>query len=469
MKAKRHRDNRTRVISVGKLLLLLAVCVAPLAFAQRVIIKRDPPHASSQSPVFPKGCGLAWRTVTSPNSSNNTNILFGAAATSQSDVWAVGIYYNQNFTSQTLILHWDGAAWTIPASPNPGSTGNQLNAVVALTASDAWAAGFFTDDNFVANTLVEHWDGVSWSVIPSPNNGSNGSFLQGLAAVAPDDIWAVGYYVDDNFVNQTLVEHWDGASWTIVPSPNRGADGSQLSGAAAVSANDIWAVGNSGQGAGVLTLIEHWDGSTWSIINSPNPGVSGNYLQGVTVVPGTLDVWAAGYYYQSGHPLTLIEQWDGASWNIVPSPNVGTIGSSLFAVSGTAANNVWTVGAYNLNNQTGTLQTLIEQWDGSAWNVVSSPNEGPADNILYALTAIAGNEAWSAGMWSDGINGRTLTLHYNDPCGTPTPTPTATATPTATPSPTASPTPTATATPTASPAPRPTPSPRPRPTPRPRP
>src|SRR5581483_1694663 len=98
---------------------------------------------------------------------------------------------------------------------------------------------------------------------------------------------------------------------------------------------------------------------------------------------------------------------------------------------------------------------------------VSSPNEGPADNILYALTAIAGNEAWSAGMWSDGINGRTLTLHYNDPCGTPTPT--ATATPTATPSPTASPTPTATATPTASPAPRPTPSPRPRPTPRPRP
>jgi len=441
--------------------------------------------ARSQHPGLPNGCGLAWRVVTSPNSSANTNILFGVAATSSSDVWTVGTYYDQNFTAQSLIEHWDGSAWTTSSSPNLGSTGNQLNAIAAVAANTAWAVGFFTDDNFIANTLVQHWDGVSWNVVPSPNNGGNGSYLQSVTALATDNIWAVGYYIDDTQVNETLVEHWDGTSWSIVSSPNRGSDGSQLYGIVAASPNDIWAVGNSGQGNGVLTLIEHWDGSAWSIIDSPNPGTSGNYLQGVASVPGTSDVWAVGYYYQSGHPLTLMERWNGSSWNIVPSPNVGTIGNSLFSVSGAAANDVWTVGAYNLNDQTGTLQTLIEQWDGSNWVVVASPNQGTADNILYAVTAIATGEAWSVGIFSDGINGRTLTLHYNDPCATPTPTPTSTPTPTPTPTatatstpsptttPTSTPTPTVTPTPTATvtatPTPRSTPTPRPRPTPAPRP
>ena len=391
----------------------------------------------SQSRAFPNGgCGLAWRVVTSPNSSANTNILFGAAATSPNDVWTAGIYYDQNFIAQTLIEHWDGSAWTVSTSANPGVNGNQLNATAALAPNNTWAVGFFTDANSIVNTLVEHWDGASWNVVPSPNNGANGSYLQGVTALAQDNIWAVGYYVDDNLVNETLVEHWDGTSWSIVSSPNRGIDGSQLSGVAASASNDIWAVGNSGQGNGVLTLIEHWDGSVWSVIDSPNPGSSGNYLDGVAIVPGT--VWSVGYYYESGHPLTLIEQWDGSTWNVVPSPNVGTIGNTLFSVSGAAASNVWTVGAYNLNNQTGTLQTLIERWDGTNWNVAASPNEGTADNILYAVTAISTGETWSAGTFSDGINGRTLSLDYNDPCVTPTPTPSPTGTPTPTATPCAS-------------------------------
>jgi hypothetical protein len=56
---------------------------------------------------------------------------------------------------------------------------------------------------------------------------------------------------------------------------------------------------------------------------------------------------------------------------------------------------------------------------------VPSPNEGTADNILYGIGYDPGY-GWSAGTFSDGINGRTLTLRYDDPC-TPTPTPTATA------------------------------------------
>jgi hypothetical protein len=432
VKEQANRSVKAYLLRGAAFLVLLGICLIPLAFPQRVIIKRAAPlPAPSPAPTVPNGsCGLAWRVVASPNSSTNTNILFGVGRSYFSYTYAVGTYYDENFTSQTLIEQWDGSAWTVQASLNPGTTGNQLNAVAVDVSVRPWAVGFFTDDNFVAHTLVEHLPFPSWIVVPSPDNGNNGSYLQSVAALDTNDVWAVGYYIDDNLVNQTLIEHWDGQSWTIIPSPNRGADGSQLTGVAAVSPNDIWAVGNSGQGNAVQTLIEHWNGSSWSIVDSPNPGASGNYLQATATISAT-DVWAVGYYYESGHPRTLIERWDGASWNVVPSPNVGTTGNSLFAISGVDPNDVSAVGAYNLNNQTGTLQTLIEHWDGATWNIVASPNQGTTDNILYGITygyvdPYRVREPWSVGTYSDGINGQTLTLEYRDPCA-PTPTPTATA------------------------------------------
>lgn len=162
------------------------------------------------------------------------------------------------------------------SSRNPGSTGNQLNAVAA--GGEVWAVGYFTDENFIAHTLVEHWNGI-WDVIPSPDQGNNGSYLQSVTVEGLNSVWAVGYYIDENLVSQTLVEHWDGQSWTIIPSPNRGTDGSQLNGIIDVSFGpELWAVGYSGQGNGVQTLIERWNGSVWTIVDSPNPGISGNYL-----------------------------------------------------------------------------------------------------------------------------------------------------------------------------------------------
>src|SRR5205085_12248482 len=113
--------------------------------------------APSPTPAVPNGgCG-AWRVVASPNGSANTNILFGI-----SDRLAVGAYYDDNFVEQTLFEYWDGSAWTIGFSLNPGSTGNQLNAIAPdYDNSGSWAVGFFTDDNFIAHTLIEHCDGFS--------------------------------------------------------------------------------------------------------------------------------------------------------------------------------------------------------------------------------------------------------------------------------------------------------------------
>src|SRR5207247_2313765 len=80
---------------------------------------------------------------------------------------------------------------------------------------------------------------------------------------------------------QTPALHWDGSAWSIVATPNAPMDWSRLYGVAATSSNDVWAVGASQDVASVpgRTLIEHWDGSAWSIVPSPSPGAVVNELR----------------------------------------------------------------------------------------------------------------------------------------------------------------------------------------------
>src|SRR3954466_4464691 len=80
--------------------------------------------------------------------------------------------------------------------------------------------------------------------------------LQAVDAVGPSDVWAVGHYQDFGNV-KTLVEHWNGSVWSIVPSPNGGEFTNGLLSVAALGPNDVWAVGNYNVVGAELTLVEH--------------------------------------------------------------------------------------------------------------------------------------------------------------------------------------------------------------------
>src|SRR2546423_1797517 len=113
------------------------------------------------------------------------------------------------------------ADWQIVASPNVGTGANTLLSVAAAADNDVWAVGASYNSELAAyRTLIERWNGVSWSVVGSPNNGSTSwNLLNGVAVVAPNDVWAVGQAANGN-ISKTLVEHWNGRAWKIIPSPN---------------------------------------------------------------------------------------------------------------------------------------------------------------------------------------------------------------------------------------------------------
>jgi hypothetical protein len=290
--------------------------------------------------------GTAWTRQPSPDPGpfGNNRLLLGVAATSPTNAWAVGEYYDMaNMCcagpGHTVIVHWDGRKWAHVPAPNPGGPNrdNSLSAVAATSPDDAWAvgtSGWPVESGLSgANTVIVHWDGTAWTRIPSPSPGSE-SYLSGVAATSPADAWAVGAFVYTNRAGsseKTLIEHWDGTAWARIPSPSPGSF-SYLTGVTATSPTDAWAVGASSDG----TLIEHWDGTAWTPVSVP---ISRYTLTGVTAI-SPADAWAVGYSYSStGAASSLIEHWDGTAWTPVPGPS-----AAIFSVAAASPNDAWTVG-----------------------------------------------------------------------------------------------------------------------------
>lgn len=152
---------------------------------------------SSQNPVVNPSPGT-WRIVHSENPGTATNNLYAVAATSVSDAWAVGNYSNNHLITQggkTLIEHWNGTTWSTVQSQNPGKQSNNLSAIVARSPHDIWAVGAFNSvfSDQQAQLLIEHWNGTVWSTVPSPNIGTNNTSLGGVTVVPHSSrLWAVG-------------------------------------------------------------------------------------------------------------------------------------------------------------------------------------------------------------------------------------------------------------------------------------
>jgi hypothetical protein len=300
--------------------------------------------------------------------------------------------------------------WTGTQPPSPGATSNQLRGVSVLSACNAWAVGDQVASNGGRQTLIEHWNGSSWTVVPSPNPGSPDNSLTSVHAVSPTNVWAVGY-IATGASDNTLILHWNGTTWTQVPSPDPGTF-DRLYSVSLVSASDGWAVGFSSTGTGDRTLILHWNGTTWKQVPSPDQGGTGtgNDLFSVSATSHS-NAWAVGEVFTSSKITTLTVHWNGRRWTRVASPNPGR-STELFSVAATSGTNAWAVG--DATNGTAD-QTLVLHWNGTRWAQVASPDQGGSTNInvLVAVAATAAKNAWAVGYFARGTGQSTLILHWN--------------------------------------------------------
>jgi hypothetical protein len=141
-------------------------------------------------------------------------------------------------------LHRDAQTdWARPPAPRPMG----LHCDPGRRATPLFTAAAVVPALLISSllTLTSCTVNIYWHIVTSPNQGSGGSSLTRLAAVTATNIWAVGSYTPlSGGPSKTLIEGWDGATWKIMSSPNQGSGDNQLSDVVAASISDTWAVGS---------------------------------------------------------------------------------------------------------------------------------------------------------------------------------------------------------------------------------
>jgi hypothetical protein len=360
----------------------------------------SPPSAAEA-----RTCGHGWQLVATPNSQRRTNELSGVAAVNVSDVWAVG-----SSGESPLIEHWDGVSWSIVRSPR---IRGRLEAVDAASPRDVWAVG-----RAGSHALIEHWDGTAWSVIERSVPGA----LAGVSALRSGFALAVGSQQGRHEV-RPLALRFTGSSWTQVRTDTRGdPDPQAFTAVDATSSSRAWAVGTADLGFGGPTAnhAERWDGTRFSTVPIPTPNEGFDRLAGVDSLDGD-DVWAVGSASEPTFELTGstdTEHWNGRAWTHVRSPNVRfrryqESGDFLHGVAVVDGDEVWAVG--NVVGETFAMDAhigprmLALRWNGSRWKITANPHAPRIrHSSLEDVDALADGHVWAVGSASGRFKQRTL-------------------------------------------------------------
>ena len=332
------------------------------------------PTRTTSPSSSPPACVPVYETLPSADPKDGGNLLLGVSVIAPNDGWAVGGSGDPSNPTLTLYERWDGATWSAVDGPNPGTIVNELFAVDEMATDDAWAVGR-TGSGSGDQPLITHFDGLTWTVQSGPVDVTSGA-LYGVAAAATDDVWAVGSTGDAaTGSEQALALRFDGITWTaskILPAVGSGR--SLLSGVSALAPNNVWAVGYHHN----RPLILHFDGISWTQSTTDAQGslravsavavgevwALGTHIQhfagvgwgelgrvhgdgeliGVAPVSPE-DVWAVGSRTVSPtEGRALVQRWDGARWASVQGNRIAGSAAALTAVSALADGTVIAVG-----------------------------------------------------------------------------------------------------------------------------
>ena len=358
----------------------------------------------ASSPQVPQ-CRM-W--TLSPGTGRLEGEVRGLAAPSADNIWAVGSFQAQTRTTTTrgAFLHWNGKTWTIVPSPSRGSE-TLLTSLAALSSDDIWAVGTAVfipsgDAENFQKSLIEHWNGKVWKIVPSPSVRHH-TELASVVAISRNDIWAVGRSYVADFDGFPLAEHWNGGRWTLMKLPNPGTG--SLASVAVTSNGRLLSVGSYlDANYHYRPLAETWNGTSWARAGVSLPALAKDndaYLNAVGVTSRG-DAWTVGT--QSRTPnQALIERQNQGNWTVGEPPPT----SKMLLLSGVLAlssSDVWIAGQIGVISK-----TFVAKWNGTNWSVVPSANAGKILNLLTTVVVVPGQGLVAAGSFETLSGKHTIT------------------------------------------------------------
>jgi hypothetical protein len=251
--------------------------------------------------------GKTWQPLATPGAT----VLVSVSCGSTSNCVAV------SGTGSGLTEVWNGSSWReVPAPAPSGALGMGLTSVFCSSAARCVAVGsYWTDPHGQLDlTLAEAWNGSAWRILPTPDPGpSNG--LNAVACASQRSCMAVGGYTTEQGVAHNLAEAWNGKKWRAVRAPGPVGYGPGLIHVSCPSAASCMAVGNYLTNFGVVShdLAERWNGKVWRVVKTAGPG------GGLSDVSCTRAARCIAVGQTGSH--TLAEMWNGVRWRLLRTRN----------------------------------------------------------------------------------------------------------------------------------------------------
>jgi alpha-tubulin suppressor-like RCC1 family protein len=391
------------------------------------------PHGAG--PVGPTHYGFAVSPTHFPEMlpplGGSDDTIQAISAASADDAWALVFGAPTSGSPADLALHWDGTRWNLTQLAAPKGTtvsAGTFTGIYDAGRGDAWVVGKTPSplSSGLTRTLIEHWNGTAWTIVPSPDpaGGTSGNDeLTAISGSGPDDIWALG----DDFQNvnggtiRILLAHYNGTKWTAVPSPTPKGDEQFGNAIAVASPTDAWAVGTQvGGSTGGLGIAFHWNGQSWASVKVPNKtvmdgGLEANDLTGVTIASPT-DVWVSATHGNGPVPsFPYLLHSTGGAFSAVPVPspsgpqargNFQDDGTFLNSISAATPDDIYAVGFATYND--GARLAFVRHFDGKTWSTTPVPQageQGPDFGVpgedLHAVTSTPQGTFFLAGSQAD--------------------------------------------------------------------
>ncbi|HUT56098.1 MAG TPA: thrombospondin type 3 repeat-containing protein [bacterium] len=320
---------------------------------------------------------------------------------SPGEAWAVGMEQGGE------ILHYQDGAWSNVEpyvvdwgwSPCSSCGANcitckpwRLNAVDFFSTSLGWAVGQRYDATHNVGAIL-HYDSGAWAPEPVPDLGPNSWGLYDVNFPAADQGWAVGTYSDGTNLSHGVILNYQSGTWVSVSAPDTGSTSWWLRRVQFPSPDQGWAVGVHCGPNGMCDgapedrgILLHYDSGVWSNVTLPDPA-PGWYLSSVSF-PAEDEGWAVGMACPNWYSECngIIYHYAGGSWQLDPTPAIGSSVWGLNDVFFPAANEGWAVGVSDWGSQS-SHGVVLHYWGGQ-WQVFDDLIMDPRD-MWWTLNSVS--------------------------------------------------------------------------------
>jgi len=295
------------------------------------------------------------------------------------DCFAVGDV-TAGSTSRTLIEAWNGTAWRVEASPgnrsDSGLTAISCAAPARAPRTAAPGSCLVTGSPALAGRPTLTGSGGRWRTVAANLP------MTSVSCARADSCVAVGWTTKD-----LTFTTWPGTTprTGVMHAAPPQAQTFTMDGVSCAAVTNCVAVGDYAWGQSAQpspkyrdqVLAERWNGRSWRLLPTVNVGHVDQF-SAVSCVSAS-HCTAVGASQQQ---FPLAERWNGVSWRVEPMPTVSSIGYvQLTGVSCPAS--TFCVAAGNYQGL-----PITETWNGTKWRIAELP-QPPNDNHFAELNAVS--------------------------------------------------------------------------------